>query len=407
MKELKYLFYLLLFSCMAEAQNPDTWTRVANFGGSARTYSLGFSVDSFGYVGLGKTADTILGGSTYLLDLWQYDLGTNTWTQKANFPGPETINAISFTIGSKAYIGLGAVLGTSSVRSDFWEYDPATNTWTQKANFPSGPRDGAIGFSIGAKGYVGLGASDTTYGTKDFWQYDPATDTWTQKADFAGGIRANATGFSIGKYGYVGLGLQFSFGYHYMKDFWQYDTLTDSWSQKADYPDTAIILPFSFVIGNRAYVGTGEDSANNFHSSLWEYNSLTDQWIEKDSFGGGNRQGVAGFSIGNIGYAGTGEYPDDDHTFTDFWMYTPDSIATGIKNIDNDLITIYPNPTSDKLFINSSLTNASLSISDMADQSWQVQKTGNEIDISALPSGVYCLRLQNGNSSLIRKFTKL
>jgi hypothetical protein len=88
-------------------------------------------------------------------------------------------------------------------------------------------------------------------------------------------------------------------------------------------------------------------------------------------------------------------------------MYTPDSIATGIKNIGKDLITIYPNPTSDKLFINSSLTNASLSISDMADQLWQVQKTGNEIDISALPSGVYCLRLQNGNSSLIRKFTKL
>ena len=42
--------------------------------------------------------------------------------------------------------------------------------------------------------------------TKDFWEYDPVGNTWTQKADFGGTARYAAVGFSIGNKGYIGTG---------------------------------------------------------------------------------------------------------------------------------------------------------------------------------------------------------
>ena len=41
---------------------------------------------------------------------------------------------------------------------------------------------------------------------KDFWEYDPVLNTWTQKADFGGAARGDAVGFSIGDKGYIGHG---------------------------------------------------------------------------------------------------------------------------------------------------------------------------------------------------------
>src|SRR5438874_2713322 len=85
----------------------------------------------------------------------------------------------------------------------------AHNTWTQKANFGGSARFGAVGFSIGIKGYIGTGINGSCCPfnvLKDIWEYDPTTDTWTQKADFGGGLRGWAVGFSIGDKGYVGTG---------------------------------------------------------------------------------------------------------------------------------------------------------------------------------------------------------
>ena len=57
---------------------------------------------------------------------------------------------------------------------------------------------------------------------KDFYEYDPATNTWTQKADFGGTGRYYAAGFSIGSKGYIGTGgLVLLF-----KDFWEYTPAT-------------------------------------------------------------------------------------------------------------------------------------------------------------------------------------
>src|SRR5690349_15084767 len=81
----------------------------------------------------------------------------NTWTQVANFGGIERSYATGFTINGKAYVGTG-LNGFTDIK-DFWEYDPATNVWTRKADFAGDARDAASAFSVNGKGYIGMGKS--------------------------------------------------------------------------------------------------------------------------------------------------------------------------------------------------------------------------------------------------------
>ncbi len=181
----------------------------------------------------------------------------NTWTQKADLSGGESEGAVSFSIGSKGYLGTGFGL-----TKDFWEYDPSTNTWTQKADFGGAARAGAFGFSIGSKGYIGTGiirSASNPGTTKDFWKYDPVANTWTQKADFGGTARGQDVGFSIGSRGYIGTGFS---GYSSTnlvgtKDFWEYDPSTNTWTQKADFGGATRVDAVGFSIGSKGYIGAG------------------------------------------------------------------------------------------------------------------------------------------------------
>ena len=65
-------------------------------------------------------------------DFWEFDPATNTWTQKADFGGTARLGSLGFSIGSKGYIGTG---WDGVYLKDFWEYDPTANAWTQKADF--------------------------------------------------------------------------------------------------------------------------------------------------------------------------------------------------------------------------------------------------------------------------------
>lgn len=66
--------------------------------------------------------------------------------------------------------------------------------WTQKADFAGSPAWGAVSFSIGNKGYMGTGETSSGF-SNEFWEYDPLTDTWAQKADFGGGWVAGGCWF--------------------------------------------------------------------------------------------------------------------------------------------------------------------------------------------------------------------
>lgn len=309
----------LIWPLISEGQTTDTWTRKSDFGGVARSHTIGFSIGSKGYLGLGNNGS--LGNSN---ELWEYDQATDTWTQKADFPGGARISSTAFSIGSKGYVGLGA----QTVRhKDFYEYNPSSNSWTKLNDFGGDARSSAVSFTIGNKAYVGTGDSGVTaFGRiihfSDFWEYNPATDVWTKKADFSGGTRWRAVGFSIAGKGYIGTGTSSASD---KNDFWAYDPATDTWERKADfggYPEGAAS---GFSIGAMGYIGTGSDYTGAYKSDFWMYDPLADTWTQKTDFGGGKRIWTTAFRINAKGYMGTGTYGPDKK---DFWEYLPDSIIT-------------------------------------------------------------------------------
>jgi N-acetylneuraminic acid mutarotase len=247
----------------------------------------------------------------------------NLWTQKADFGGTETYGAVGFSNGSNGFIGTGAK--SCSLSKDFWEYNPANNCWTKKVDFGGIGRYWAVGFSIGSKCYIGTGVNDTVNEImlKDFWEYDTINNTWTRKADFGGCARYAAVGFSIGSKGYIGTGLDSNF--NETSDFWEYDPTTDNWTKKADFPGLARGGAVGFSIGSKGYIGTGVNGPNAPNTTefkdFWEYDSGNDSWTQKADFAGTERDCAIGLSINSKGYIGTGFNSTSGNAYNDFWEY--------------------------------------------------------------------------------------
>jgi hypothetical protein len=129
---------------------------------------------------------------------------------------------------------------------------------------------------------------------------------------------------------------------------------------------------------------------------LWQYDPSLNVWIQKTGYGGGARIEATGFSIGNKGYIGVG----DDSTFfysIDFWEYSPDS-TSGIEEINKLTdISLYPNPTSGNFTLSYHLKNnlqASFKLIDITgrivnSEKLIVNSEYQTIDVSYLDNGVY------------------
>jgi hypothetical protein len=322
----------------------DTWFRKSDFGGIGRFGAVSFSIGSKGYVGTGQVV-----GNTLSTDLWEYDTVTNSWQQKADFGGTPRYHAVGFSIGNRGYIGTGR---DPAYKSDFWEYNPSTNTWTQKADVGFA-RVYATGFATSTKGYIGTGYDGSYHNS--FRQYDPVSNTWTDMPPFPGAGLAFDASFSINGKGYVGTGYNPGDGME-SNELWEYDPAITTWTPKADlawiFGSLARQGAVGFSIGTKGYIGTGY--RGTFYKDFWEYNPATNTWTKKADFGGTARYWATGFSIGDKGYIGTGS--TGGQGVKDFWQYNqntstlasystlPANISTtqlsdGIwtKNISNDI----------------------------------------------------------------------
>jgi len=186
-----------------------------------------------------------------------------------------------------------------------------SDMWIPKANFGGPNRADAVGCAINGKGYLGTGY--TTGYSKDWWEYDTLTNAWTQKADFMG--NSNVEGTCIGIIGKVYF-LPFSNG----NNFYMYDPLTNTWTMKATFPGLQRQGAIGFTIDNKGYFGLGGVNSPNPHKNdLWEYDPATDSWNQKADLPAAARMFAAAFSIGSKGYIGTGS--SSSGTLSDFWEY--------------------------------------------------------------------------------------
>jgi hypothetical protein len=254
----------------------------------------------------------------------------------------------SFSIGNLGYAGCGYDLNFQP-RQDFWEYNPATNTWTQKADFPGGNRTALSSFSVNNMGYAGMGSDFLFDVYNDLWQYDPALDSWTQKTSLpAIHGRSGTSTFVIGNSAYFAGGAL-------LRTLWEYNTVTDTWTQRPDIPFPNRSFTVAFSLCNKGYFGTGT-SGGSYLSDILQYDPVTNTWSPKTSYPAvGGRMSMSYFVIGQKAYVGMGQ--NDFTVYSDFYEYTPDPCVTGIEEFSSsDLqLTVSPNPVRDILSVNYSL----------------------------------------------------
>lgn len=235
MKRQKRLVWLclalspLVFGSCSDDDDDDLigyWVRMSDFDGLARGEASGFTIGNKGYLACGFDGSK---NNERMSDLWEYDMEMDAWMQKADFPGSARSKATAFSIGDKGYLGTGynyTTEGGEVYLNDFWEYDPASNTWTQKADFPGSARYDAVSFSVLGKGYIGAGY-DGNY-LKDFYAYEPSSNSWQQIVSIGGTKRQGASSFVIDDVAYICCGQNNG---EYVYDFWKYDPASGSWTQ--------------------------------------------------------------------------------------------------------------------------------------------------------------------------------
>ncbi len=292
------------YQIFVKHEDKGSWIPRAEFYGDARKYAIGFSINNTGYVGLGN-----LGGISRISELWAYYPENNSWVRKAEFGGAGRENAVSFVIGNVAYAGTGFAMNSTK---DFWSYFPSNDSWVQVADFGGQSRTEAVGFSIAGKGYVGTGYSENTGCLRDFWEYNPSNNSWIRKGDFGGSPRRAAWGFVIGDKGYVGNGVC---GGSFPSDFWEYDAFNDTWIRKSSsLPWGNTNYAYGFSLGGKGYVLLRE--SNEF----WEYDAVNNSWTRMADFIGQGRFSPTGFVIGEKAYLGTGSL--ETTMYKDFYEFS-------------------------------------------------------------------------------------
>ncbi len=300
---------------------PGKWCRLPNFMGGIRRSASAFTIGSKAYITTGYSAHS-------WDDVWEFDSDSNRWKEKENFIGAARYQGVAFSIGNNGYFGTGYV--ANNTVSDFWKYDPVTDSWEQMANCGTAGRQYAFGFALNNKGYIGGGHGDAGASLNDFYEYSPLNNEWVQKANMVQPCHGSVA-FVIGNKAYMGTGRD-ELGYR--TEFWEFDPTDVSngldannnplgkWISKADFPGTGRYFAVAFSINNKGYLGTGSVGSTEYKKDLWEYDPTQNSWTEKDSMAVGRGYSV-GFSINGKGYVGTGIGSGiGSNILEDFYVYT-------------------------------------------------------------------------------------
>ncbi|MGB3779814.1 MAG: T9SS type A sorting domain-containing protein [Tunicatimonas sp.] len=159
---------------------------------------------------------------------------------------------------------------------------------------------------------------------QSIWLTASAQEQWFSDADIAGlnpptafAARNHAVSFVIGDTAYIGTGDKGST----TTDFWKYVPATKTWTQIADFPGLRRSQAVAFALNGKGYVGTGRGDGAHF-DDFYRYDPTTDTWNEVAPFGGGVRRNAVAFVIGDKAYVGTGNTSDDFKDVTDdLWEY--------------------------------------------------------------------------------------
>ncbi len=296
------------------------WRKVTQYPGPERSNATAFALNGAMYIGFGESSET-----STAKKFFKYDPATNQWIQLANYStsfgtSEDYQNVCGFATGSFGYVGVGSF--GSFDQGTFRKYDPASDKWTV-AQTLTDKVTSAVGFSIGDKGYVAMGQHISNVLTGRLWEYSPASDTWTAKKSLPGPPRSEAAVFTLNSKAYVTGGYACFNCSTLLKDTWEYDPATDTWTEKAGLP-VARRNAMGFSINGKGYIVGGIFSGGTETAELFVYDPVQNQWQKLPNFPGGVLSNGVAVAIGGKAYVGTGTIAGQPTR--DIWEFDPSKL---------------------------------------------------------------------------------
>lgn len=394
---------LLLCLCIAFYSSSTfavigTWTAKAAMP-TERSTHVAFSLNGQGF---------ICGGADYSTnfnDLWAYNPSTNTWTQKASFPGDGRQELSSFVIGNYAYVGLGRNVNTGECFKSFYRYDPINDQWSQVADCPV-KRYAAGSFSIGTTGYVTCGLAPNEPRYNDLYAYNPSTNTWSQKTSLPtllGGRAFPCTVSANGK-AYLMGGFTGSIIYN---DLWEYNPNSDAWTFIAFCPLGQRSYSLGFTLSNKIFFGMGRGNNNTNNQDWLCYNPANNTWDSVSNYPQNNTIGGACFTLNSKAYVCGGfNVADSVMNYTNE-LSDP---SLGLKsNNQINLLKPYFAQNTKQIFSNAFAGELKLRIYNLNGQevmNKNINVGGDskiQIDLSSLETGLYVASISNAGETKIIK----
>jgi hypothetical protein len=283
----------------------------------------------------------------FVIGFMLFLLSPHVTAQDYWFPRDTVKGPPKSAIAATSFQNIGLIIGgldEFGFKRKMYSYSPFQDDWDEQVSLGgiSGEgleRGSACAFTLShenmQKAYVCLGQTQTVAYMKDLWEFNPQTETWSQKANFSGSARRQAVCFTAANQAYVGTGESAS---GLKKDFYSYNPETNTWTQVADFEGTARRDAIAFELNGYGFVGTGDDGT--LKNDLWMYDFQSNTWIDKATFPGTPRAGAVAWGAFPVAYLGTGEDINGDFNndlyeynyFLNAWVQRANLPAPGRKN---------------------------------------------------------------------------
>jgi len=308
----------------------NDWINVSQLSGPKARYghAMAMDTDTGQIVLFGGVSD----GQPALNDTWVFNITTLSWTEVTPLDSPPVRwgHGLVYDPDDKVFIMFGGK-DYGGCLMDIWQYNITTNLWTQRAgNGYMGPRANFAMAYDSVKHLVvlvgGWKDSPATY-YNDTAVYDYGHDQWTQKTSLPADAREDPgmayDRDSVGMLFYGG-----TVGSLYYGDTWFYNTTTDHWS-RWDVGGSSIPAMFGVSMAydssgkKMALFGGYQTNSPSSQNKLWYYNRSTDQWsLAAAAHKPGPREDIDMVYDEStdelVVFGGIDEYV---HQFKDTWVY--------------------------------------------------------------------------------------
>lgn len=205
----------------------------------------------------------------------QNDTQNITFTPCTPMPEQRASAAVA-TYDNKAFIYGGRAKTHSEIKGDFWQYDPQKDSWTKLKQPPLKARTGAVAIATDSLIYIGLGFNGQVYNDssylRDWWQYNPLTEEWKQLQDYPTNKTAAPSAFLHNGDIYIAFGFYDSFAH----ELYRYNILNNNWTKVTESIYNYLAETVATSINGKSFAGT---------NGYWnEFNHFTQKWERRNGF---------------------------------------------------------------------------------------------------------------------------